>query len=169
MAFEVGIELAQRHQVLTRKGACFGPRRVEQRRGVTLGKHEDVIVAAAGMLRVEAHHREEQYGDDVRCRSAACRVAAAGFGCGEGTIDAQLRSFLLKDAHRSHAQGGSIWHELHACKRHTSGRRYSIGTWITVSRSSGRVFCGEFRYSSKQGTSRSSRPLEGSHAPNIRR
>ncbi len=59
MAFEVAAELAKLEQFLRREKPRLGPGRIEQRRGMTLGKNEPVVVVIMRVLRVKAHVPEE--------------------------------------------------------------------------------------------------------------
>ena len=66
MAFQVAAELAQLEQVLHREQPRLRPGRIEQRRGVALGKNEPVVVVVMGILRVVTHVPEEQRRHQVR-------------------------------------------------------------------------------------------------------
>ncbi len=46
--------------------ASFGPRRVQNRRGMPLGQHEAVVVLAPRILGIEPHLGEEQRGHHLR-------------------------------------------------------------------------------------------------------
>src|SRR6266702_3188939 len=59
MAFEVAAELAKLEQFLRREKPRLGLGRIEQRRRMTLGKNEPVVVVIMRVLRVKAHVPEE--------------------------------------------------------------------------------------------------------------
>ena len=90
MAFEIVAKLAELREFGDGDETIFGPRGVEQRRGVAFGKNEPVVVVKMRILRVILHVAEEQRGDKIRRRAARSRMAAARRrSCGDG-VDAQL-------------------------------------------------------------------------------
>jgi hypothetical protein len=96
-SFQIGVELPERQQMLARKGACFSPSRVENRRRVPLGEHKDVVVRRARLFHVIAHHVEEQRAHDLGARCAARWMPARGCSCRLDGIDPELRGNLIQD------------------------------------------------------------------------
>ena len=90
MAFEVGINPPELQEILTRKQPRVRPRRVENRRSMSLGEHETIVVGILRIPRVEPHLAEEQRRDDLGRGHAGRGVAAASFGGRENRIDPEL-------------------------------------------------------------------------------
>ena len=66
MALEVGVEPAQLQQLASGEQADRRPRRVQERRRVSLGEHEPIVVLVLRLLRVEPHLGKEERCNDVR-------------------------------------------------------------------------------------------------------
>ncbi len=90
MTFEVVAELAEFREFADGDKTIFRPRGVKQRRGVAFGKNEAVVVVKMRILRVILHVAEEERGDEVGCRAARSRMAAARRRRGSNRVDAQL-------------------------------------------------------------------------------
>src|SRR5262249_39022752 len=70
--------------------SSFGPHRVKDRRGVTLGEDKTVVVMIARVLGIITHVTEEQSGHQFGSGTAGRGMAAAGGGRGSDRMDAQL-------------------------------------------------------------------------------
>ena len=93
---QVGIDPPQLQQLGAIERAGLGPRRVEQRRRVSLRENEPVAARVLRVLRIEAHLGEEERRDEIRGRKAARRMSAAGLGSRARRIDPQTRRDVLE-------------------------------------------------------------------------
>jgi hypothetical protein len=91
MPLEVGIKTPQREEILPPQEARLGPRSIEKRCGVPLGKDEAIVVRMLRLRYVISHFSEEERRNDVRGGTACRRVAAPGFRCGANGINPKLR------------------------------------------------------------------------------
>ena len=66
VAFEFAGKLAQSHHAGYRKNSGFGQRRIQKRRGVTLGEHETIVIVGVRVLGIELHGVEINSGDKLR-------------------------------------------------------------------------------------------------------
>ncbi len=90
MPFEVRGVFAQLQQGLDREQSGLGPRRVEQRGGVSFGEDKAVVVMEMRMLGIIAHVPEEQCGHEIRGGQAGRGMSTAGGGGGGDRVNAQL-------------------------------------------------------------------------------
>ena len=89
MTFEVAGERPQLQQILNGHMPDLGPRRVQQRRGVTLREDEAIVVGVLGVLGIKSHAAKKQRRHDVGGGAAGGRMPRAGFGGGVDGMDAQ--------------------------------------------------------------------------------
>ncbi len=96
MALQIRVDLTQSQQFLSREGTCLRPSGIEDRCGVPLREHEDVTVAIVWIARIVTHHGIEKHSHNLRRRSAARRMTAAGFGRGTDRVNAQAGRLVLQ-------------------------------------------------------------------------
>ena len=100
VSLEIRPDRPQLQQLFARKQPGFGPRRVQNRRGVPLRQHEPIVVDVLRVLRIEPHLAEEERGDDLGRRQAARRMSGSRFGRGPHRIDAELSGDVLQSGKR---------------------------------------------------------------------
>ena len=108
MSFQIRVHPAQLELFFTRKKARFGPRGIQDRCGMAFRQHEPVRVRVARILRVVAHLREEQHGDDFGRREAGRGMSAAGFGRRPHAVDAQPRGDVVQCGSGRGSHGNSL-------------------------------------------------------------
>jgi hypothetical protein len=70
MALQIGVEPAQRQQLFACEEADLGPRRVQNRRRVSLRQDEAITVGVLRVAWVVTHLRKEERGHDLGRRRA---------------------------------------------------------------------------------------------------
>ena len=100
VAFEIRIDPAELQQLFARKQTGFGPRGVQNRRGVSFRQHESIVVRIPRIVRVVAHLREEERRHDLGGRQARGRMAAARFARRAHGVDSQLGGEVLERGER---------------------------------------------------------------------
>ena len=89
VALEVLADPPKPGQVLERKVAVLGQRRILNRRRVTLAEHESVPARPFGMIRIVAQHPVVQRRDDVRGRKRGVQVSGLGHREHPHAVDSQ--------------------------------------------------------------------------------
>ena len=98
MSLEIGGQLAQLEELVARKRAGRGPRRVENRRRVAFRQHEAIGLGVMRILRIEPHLREKEGRHDLGRRHARRRMARAGRGRRSDRVDPKLRGEIVENS-----------------------------------------------------------------------
>ncbi len=106
MPLEIGSNLAQLEQLRSIEQARFRPRRVQNRRRVSLRQDEAIVFGIVRILGIEPHLGEEQRGREVGHRAAARRVAGAGLRRRPQGVDPQARGDVRQSGNQRGAVGG---------------------------------------------------------------
>ncbi len=96
MTFEIAIDFSQLLELRFRQMACFGPRRVKQRRRMTFGKNEAVIGRIVWSFGVKTHVPEEKGRDQLRSGAARSGMTAARSRRGADGFDSEAVRYFLK-------------------------------------------------------------------------
>jgi hypothetical protein len=75
---EIGRQFAQPQEIGPIEGARLRPRGIQKRCGMPFREHEPIAARMLRVGRIEPHFGEKDGSDEVRRRTAACRMAAAG-------------------------------------------------------------------------------------------
>ena len=105
--FEVRSELAQLQQLRAIERAGFGPRGVEQRRGVALRQHEAVAARMVRVFRIETHLGKKQRRHQIGGGAAAGRMPAGRCRGRPHRVDAKTRRDVLQGRNENGAVQGT--------------------------------------------------------------
>ena len=86
-------------ELFPRNQAELGPDRVQQRRRMAFRQDESIVQRMPGVLRIVAHLREEERGDQIGGRQARRRMPASGLRRGSNRLDPEAGCDVFQCRH----------------------------------------------------------------------